>query len=372
MRHPSTAASLNMKDHATAPAFPAGVIPFPHGQPSPAPPGKEADLRKGEQIRDLALHQLDRFLTLETKVLRGDGTDAVHDMRVASRRLELALNVLFERPFPARLRRARRKIRRSRKALSEVRNCDVLTERVEKALSSRRTTRREVWESFGEYLRERRARAQRKAMRKLSGLNLAATYLRVKDALAAVAPITRSSTLPPETAPASDGAEPTIKRLRQELERLWQKYEALIAESRQDSHPTVIHRARIATKRLRYLAEILVEIDGVESRPALSALRTLQERLGLWHDREIADQFMREMVSQTDVLRDRLNVAGGLMRLIALNRRAKKLTEQKALATLAKGPVAAQVRSWVGSVLESSSRVRFSGAVQPAAVSELE
>jgi hypothetical protein len=165
------------------------------------------------KLQALALRQLDRFMSLEPKVLRGEDPEAIHDMRVASRRLQQVLDLIYPPPAPREVRRFRRRIRRCRRALGEVRNCDVLLARVEKSLragfgsrgsgvgkspefgkssarsripdpESRTPTRAAVWETASEYLRARRAENFDKALRKLGKTNVAALYVGLKDHLA--------------------------------------------------------------------------------------------------------------------------------------------------------------------------------------------
>ncbi|MBZ5544920.1 MAG: CHAD domain-containing protein, partial [Acidobacteriia bacterium] len=150
--------------------------------PVPSPPDAEP-LDAWKKVRKLALRQLDRFISLEPKVLRGDDRDAIHDLRVASRRLQQVLDLLYPPPRPAEIRKLRRKIRRSRRALGEVRNCDVQLQHVERILARKRAARRQTWEAVRHYLRQRRAESFDKAMRKLSKINLAIFYVHLKDHL---------------------------------------------------------------------------------------------------------------------------------------------------------------------------------------------
>src|SRR6516225_5055134 len=50
------------------------------------------------KLQGLALQQLDRFMSLEPKVLRGEDPEAIHDMRVASRRLQQFLDLIYPPP----------------------------------------------------------------------------------------------------------------------------------------------------------------------------------------------------------------------------------------------------------------------------------
>ena len=76
---------------APSPATPASPEPATHPVSDEAPPQVESPPETGprdawKKVRKLALRQLDRFMSLEPKVLRGDDPDAIHDLRVASRR----------------------------------------------------------------------------------------------------------------------------------------------------------------------------------------------------------------------------------------------------------------------------------------------
>ena len=76
-----------MEDELTQSPTPAAVEPESPAEPA-APEGAlllpyEESCKK---VRELALRQLNRFISYEPKVLKGDDADAIHDMRVASRR----------------------------------------------------------------------------------------------------------------------------------------------------------------------------------------------------------------------------------------------------------------------------------------------
>src|ERR1700733_9731281 len=71
------------------------------------------------KMRELALRQLNRFVSYEAKVLKGDDADAIHDMRVGSRRLQQVLDLLYPKPRVPEIRRMRRQFRRCRQILGE-------------------------------------------------------------------------------------------------------------------------------------------------------------------------------------------------------------------------------------------------------------
>ena len=143
------------------------------------------------KVRKLALRHLNRFISLEAKVLKGDDPDAIHDMRVASRRLQQVLDLVFPKPQPREARRLRRKIRRCRRALGDVRNCDVLLQQVEGRLARRRSSDREAWTVVKQHLQERRSESFARAIRKLSKMNLAVFYMHTKEILGSAQALTR-------------------------------------------------------------------------------------------------------------------------------------------------------------------------------------
>ena len=321
--------------------------------PAVATPSESEPGDPWKKVRKLALKQLDRFMSLEPKVLRGDDADAIHDLRVASRRLQQVLDLLYPSPSPAEIRKLRRRLRRARRALGEVRNCDVELARVNRILARRRATRRETWEAVHDYLLERRSGNFEKAVRKLGRLHLAVFYVRLKDVLAPNGKH-RSPHAPrhPEE-PGPQHPELFEKRVAASLERVWSAFEARVAESRLDSRASVIHGARIAAKRLRYLMEVIHEFDGPGSKATLAWLRGLQEHLGNWHDLEILDQMMIEMVARPAFLRDHLELAVGIEKLISRNRKGKEVFQQRYF-TMTRDGGYEQVKKRIRGVLSSA------------------
>jgi CHAD domain-containing protein len=304
------------------------------------------------RVRKLAMQQLDRFISLEPKVLQGDDPGAVHDMRVASRRLQQVLSLLYPAPVPRELRKLRRKIRRARRALSEVRNCDVQIKRVERSLAGRRTSHRATWEAVQQYLVERREAMFEEGLGKLSKLNVATLYVRLKNHLS-----TNGTTPPPDRTALEDVfAHPQVltpeefyARLGESLAELGEAYETRVAESQQNSSQPALHRVRIAAKRLRYLIEVMHELEFPGSAEALAWLRKLQRHLGEWHDLEVQEQMLIEMVARPKFLREQLDLAIGVEKVIQRHRSVKKRYVEKYFQMTAGSGENHHLREWVTS-----------------------
>lgn len=326
----------------------------PQVPPAPAAEVPDAPARdEWGTVRGLALKQLHRFMAFEPRVLRGDDPDAIHDMRVASRRLQQILDLLYPKPRPNEIRGLRRKIRRSRRCLSDVRNCDVLFQRVEKILGRKRTSRREVWMAVGYFLRERRAQSFDKALGKLGKLNLAVFYTHLKRHLE---PGEGNARPAPHGTPGEElRPQQFYERVGEALDRVWRRFESQLALSHSDPRAPVIHGARISTKRLRYLIEVIAEFGVSGSAEELAWLRRLQQHLGDWHDMEVLEQMMIRMVARPEFLRDHLELAMGVEKLIARNRALKEKFKTDYFRMTLDSPDVERLKDWVGYLLASPS-----------------
>ena len=317
--------------------------PLPIPVPTPAPDG-------WSKVRALALRQLDRFISLEPKVLCGKDPGAVHDLRVASRRLQQILDLLY--PAPDReLRRLRRGIRRCRRVLSQARNYDVLLARVEKSLSVKRPAQREALETVRDYLYQRRSESHAEALRKLSKANAASLYVALQVYLGA--PATESDAGPDGALEGGDGFEAFHVRLGKAMEGVWRDFETKAAESHRDERALALHAVRIAAKRLRYLTEVMREFDVPGSDQALVWLRKLQQRLGDWHDLEVMEQAMTEMLARPKFLRRRPDLAMGALRLMLRNRALKKSYQGKYLRMASDSGGYSRLKAWADHLLSS-------------------
>jgi CHAD domain-containing protein len=326
--------------------------------PAPAPPRKALD--EWVQVRELALRHLDRFISLEPKVLRGDDPDAIHDMRVASRRMQQVLDLLYPPPPPAELRTLRRKIRRARRALSDTRNCDVLIQRVEAARRRKRAPRRETWTAVEHFLLERRAQHFERALRKLSKVNLAVFYIHLKRFLFPGDAGALAEDLRPHHAHSLASSPPIpagefYQRIGDSLGKLHQTFRSQVELAERDPSAPVVHGVRIAAKRLRYLIEVLADFEVQGSDQALAWLRGLQSHLGNWHDFEVLEEVMIEMVARPHFLRDHLELAMGVEKLILKNRQTKKEFLDRYFQMLQEPEGPRRLNDWVAYVLASPS-----------------
>ncbi len=188
--------------------------------------------------------------------LVGD-VEAVHALRVAARRLRVALVLLTERPDGRRARRADRTLRDLSRAAGRGRDLDVGLEIFDASLS----TADEGNARLRRALKASRARAR--VLAREARLDLDVARLR-RDlrALAASTPI--------------EGAA-----LSERLLTLRRRDEEIVGR-----RPETLHRVRRAARRLRYAAELADLLDGTDSG-AVEPWRRLQTRLGAIQDRQV-------------------------------------------------------------------------------------
>jgi hypothetical protein len=92
---------------------------------------------------------------------------------------------------------------------------------------------------------------------------------------------------------------------------------ALAAQSHPATEAAELHELRIAAKRVRYLFEIISEMGYGDATRALAWLRTLQDRIGDWHDLESLEQEIIGIVSEHDFLKAHLLESSRMLQVAA-------------------------------------------------------
>lgn len=234
----------------------------------------------------------------------GDGVVAVHQMRVAMRRLRSLLG-LFQRAFPcAEFSSFRNDAKRIASAMGEARNWDVFLALLrqgpvaafpgepgfEALLAQSEQHRAAGYEAVGNLL------AAPETTRFILSLQAFVARSGWRNALPADA-------LSRLTAPAKDFAAANLERLHQRLAKRGKNLAALPPHAR--------HQVRIELKKLRYAADLfggLFENRG-KIRDYTRAAGKLQDQLGIFNDLIVAN----DMVAQLDTSTPAANRAAGIV-----------------------------------------------------------
>ena len=218
----------------------------------------------------LLTRRMREMFRIYPKALVGD-VEAVHDLRVAARRLRVALALLAEKPDGRRARRARRTLGALAAAAGRGRDLDVGLEILEATPAGAE----EGHERLRRALRASRSRARVLTREALLDLDVA----RLRRDLRACAASTRvdRAVLAARLTDLRDREEETIAR------------ELSSARRRPDAG--ALHSARRSARRLRYAIEIFDLLDGMRS-DAADPWRKLQTRLGEIHDRQVLGDWL--------------------------------------------------------------------------------
>ena len=310
-----------------------------------------------ETVLEFARKHLNRFKKLAPKVLQGDDRAAIHDFRVASRRLQQMLDLLYPKPRSKRIRRLRSGIQRSRQLLSSTRNCDVLLQRVETSLARKRAGQQEFWATLANYLENRRAESMQEALEKLQKLNLPEIVLRLQDCFHAGSQSPQDSPhflpgAPPSAVPAA--IETFDCRVVRELQTAWNSFNAQVTKAQGNRQSATLHMVRIAAKRLRYLVEGINELGVAGCKEVLVTLRRLQRHWGYWHDLEVMEQMMAEMLARPKFLRNHLLLAMRTERLMLRNQKIKRTCERRFFEETIGSADWDNLKLWVHGLLEAA------------------
>jgi len=243
-------------------------------------------------VRELGQKRLRHFSTLISKAGHMGNPKTIHDIRVASRRVQQILDYLYPAPRPPAVRRLRSRLRRSRRILGKLRDYDVFIAAIDKRLKSKRLAQRQAWTAIHDRLKQRRIKLMKKARERFDKEDIPGLCTQLNSLLNngdLQFDAAKSPPLRPEAIVIA-------------LKRLWQDLSDEAAESLRKPRPVNIHGVRIKAKRLRYLLEVAEELGNPHAEMPLVWLRRLQQQLGDWHDLEVQEKILLNMNSRRPVL----------------------------------------------------------------------
>jgi CHAD domain-containing protein len=273
-----------------APDSPIEVVPDSAAAPSRRLTRVRPTLENepARQLEGLLRLRLRKYIALLGAVIGGGDPDAVHGLRVWSRRLQQVIVALFPDSLPHEGRAMVKALRRIRRQLGPCRDCDVMIELL--VLRMGRIRNREempAWETVKDFVHKRRKCRMERERRKLASTQLAAlahgrTKLAERACRLMTAVCIRTCTL--------------VNSVRKAYEQ-WAKDLSLVCER---FNPANVHSFRIYTKRLRYRIELLADLGDAEAKAALASLRTQQDQLGRWHDQVTLGRLSAKALADPD------------------------------------------------------------------------
>jgi CHAD domain-containing protein len=273
-------------------------------------------------------------------VLETDDPEAIHKMRVTTRRLQAALDLL---EGAARVRKLKNSLREWRRELSLVRNYDVFLGLIEKEVNRSRPAYRAQFELIKAILQKSRSKRAARVRKHLKGARI--DEIAKKLGLSLVAQpgehaeiISAQTPAVAETAPAATTVRSKrpefdnrkiAERAANRLEQRVAEFAALAAQAHPATRAEELHQLRIAAKRVRYGLEITSQMAYGNATGAVAWLRNLQDRIGDWHDLESLEDEIIDIVSHRRFLKAHIEESSRMLQAAAH-------LEKKKLALVAK------------------------------------
>ena len=253
---------------------------------SPAIDAGRGRYRTGELALAMLRQRTLDLLTCEPATRVGDDTDALHDMRVATRRLRAILR-LFEDVLPEQGAALNEGLRWIARALGAVRDLDVQLEQVRTRLETAEADTRAPLETLIHLLHQDRLAARRRLLEALDSDR----YSGLVDGLVALLAGGMAHLARPARKSAFKAMPDLIRRRYRRVRRLG---DAL----RDASAPEEFHAVRIQCKRLRYALECAEPLYGKPVQTLIKRLAGVQDVLGQYQDTQVAVGRMRELCAR--------------------------------------------------------------------------
>ncbi len=242
-----------------------------------------------EAARKTLQFHFQRMLACEAGTRAGEDIEALHDMRVATRRMRAALRVFKPYIDWKAIKPHRKAIRRTCKTLGAVRDLDVYYEKTTHYIEAKTTSKRpDLAPLIGAW-----TEAHEKTREKLIDYLDGDRYCEFKEAF-------EDFLQSPMPAPDPEQSDGTVipHRVRHVIPAvIYQRLAHVRAFDGWILQPGVplerYHRLRIAAKNLRYALEFFAEVLGPESEAIVDHLKVVQDHLGDLQDAIVAIQKLR-------------------------------------------------------------------------------
>lgn len=236
--------------------------------------------RAGDVVRATIASATTRLLTHDVGVRLGGDAEAVHQARVATRRLRSDLRTLRALVDATWATAVRDELKWLGGALGSVRDNDVLAERLAAQADELPDAERATVEGLCARLADEGELA-RKALLDALG---SARYVALVDALV------EAAADPPLTGAATAKATKVMPGL---VRRPWKKLRKTVADLPPSASDEQLHEVRIRAKQARYAADLASGVMGKPARRLASALADLQTVLGDLQDGAVAEEWLR-------------------------------------------------------------------------------
>ena len=268
-----------------------------------------------------------RLFRHEAAVRIGEDPEAVHQARVATRRLRSTLRTFRSLLEPEWTTRLRDELKWLADLLGAVRDADVLLARLQGHLAALP----EADAKAGQRLLRSLVEGREADRERLLGAMGEPRYATLLDDLVAAA--AAPALLPGADQPADEVMPPLVAKP-------WRKLRKTVRSAGPDPADEELHQIRIRTKRARYAAEAVEPVIGKPAERFADAAADLQDVLGDQHDAVVGEAWLRE--AARSARRDEALVAG----LLVAAERASAAASRDAWRSTWKALDSKRLRAW--------------------------
>jgi CHAD domain-containing protein len=239
-----------------------------------------------------------RLFRHEAAVRIGEDPEAVHQARVATRRLRSTLRTFRKLLEPEWTTRLRDELKWLADLLGNVRDADVLLARFQEHLKALPEADVKAGQRLLRSLVEQREADRRRLLRAMGEPR----YATLLDDLVAAAGA--PALLPGADRPAEEVMPPLVAKP-------WRRLRKTVRNAGPDPTDEDLHQIRIRAKRARYAAEAVEPVIGKPAERFADAAADLQDVLGDQHDAVVGEAWLRQ--AARSARRDEAVVAGVLI-----------------------------------------------------------
>lgn len=244
-----------------------------------------ADLPLAEYARGVMRFHFDEMLRNEAGTRLGEDIEALHDMRVATRRLRAIFEVFAPAFRPRAVRRLLRDLRNARQALGPVRDLDVFIQNAEQFQQSAPVDLQILITTW----QKQREIARAKMLRYLDSANFERFKTDFEEFLAASGKGARHFDPKDPQPQITWQAAPLF---------IYQRYAVVLAcePILLDASPEQLHDLRIYFKKFRYAVEFFRDVLGKPAQAVIADLKTIQDHLGNLNDVHLACSLLSDLL----------------------------------------------------------------------------
>ena len=247
-----------------------------------------------EAGRKVLLFHFAEMLRHEEGTRLGEDIEALHDMRVATRRMRAAFEIFGEAFEPQAIKPHLKGLRATGRALGRVRDLDVFMEKAQHYLETLPENNRDGLEPL---LHDWRAQRELARAEMLAHLN-SESYHHFKWAFNEFLSTSGAGARP---AAPDQPAPSAVREIAPVLiyTRLAEvrAYDRILEHASIEQH----HALRIEFKKLRYTVEFFREVLGEEVKPVINALKKMQDHLGDLNDADVATLILHNFLNEWEI-----------------------------------------------------------------------